>query len=226
MSCTVFISSARISILTRNTAQLNASLSALVPGLYRALDDLNNKGKSKAQGDDFALSEQMYKLDVRDDERREMASLLLLFQLVHADSRPTFYSTSFQLTQPSSPQLRTQFLSASSPPDSRRLKPVPFISQQALHYANRAAKCMSLESFNPIEYFRLLDDTSASPYERIILSWAQERVRQRAWEMVSKGYLDCGLRWVSTVCGMPKGDVESWTKMKGKVVVDGRVKMR
>jgi hypothetical protein len=214
----VFESSARIAILAKHIPQLNSSLSGLVPGLYHAVDD--RKGKSKATPVDDLVGN-MVDLSVhKEDNRAQFASILLLLQLVQSESSTSnFHSTLLQLTSPTPSRLYPQFTSHS--PSTRQDHPL--LSLSSLSHAIQVSRALSVERFNPIRYFQLLNDDSVSSYERIVLGWARDRVRDRAWEVMKKAYmsmkLDWAVQWMSE-------EGEGWVEKRGGTHVDGVVKLR
>ena len=214
----VFESSARIAILAKHIPQLNSSLSGLVPGLYHAVDD--RKGKSKATPVDDLVGTIVDLSAHREDSRVQFASILLLLQLVQGESSTSnIHSTLLRLTSPPPTRLYSKF--TSDPPTTRRDQPLLPLS--SLSYAVQASRTLSTERFNPMRYFQLLDDDSVSTYERIVLSWAQDRVRERAWEVMKKAYmsmkLDWAVQWMSE-------EGEGWVGKRGGTLVDGVVKLR
>jgi hypothetical protein len=214
----VFESSARIAILAKHIPQLNSSLSGLVPGLYHAVGD--RKGKSKATAVDDLVGN-MADLSVhKEDHRAQFASILLLLQLVQSGpSTSTFHSTLLQLTSPPPSRLYSKF--TPDPPTTRQDHPL--LSLSSLTYAEQASRALSKERFNPMRYFQLLNDDSVSSYERIVLGWARDRVRDRAWEVMKKAYmsmkLDWAVQWMSE-------EGEGWVEKRGGALVDGVVNLR
>ncbi|EIW66468.1 hypothetical protein TREMEDRAFT_65330 [Tremella mesenterica DSM 1558] len=189
----LFESSVRFCILAKNTGQLLSALSGLVPGLYLAVDSTRRKGKSKQQDSSALdnLADRISKIDLdsssRRDAREEFASLLLLFHLVQdASSSTNFHSTLMELTNHQSRRLRTPFTHSqlnSIPPTQPQ---DPFLLRSALAYSIRAYHAVSVEHFSPLAYYALLDNPSASPYEKMILSWVESGIRERVWEVLKK----------------------------------------
>jgi hypothetical protein len=214
----VFESSARIAILAKHIPQLNSSLSGMVPGLYHAVND--RKGKSKATPVDDLVGN-IADLSVHtEDHRVQFASILLLLQLVQSEpSTSTFHSTLLQLTSPPPSRLYSKF--TSDPPPTRQGHPLLPLS--SLSYAVNASRALSIERFNPMRYFKLLNDESVSSYERIVLGWAQERVRDRAWEVMKKAYMSMKLDWASQ---WMSEEGAGWVDKRGGTLVDGVVKLR
>ena len=214
----VFESSARIAILAKHIPQLNSSLSGLVPGLYHAVND--RKGKSKATPVDDLVGDIVDLSVHKEDHRVQFASILLLLQLVQSEpSTSTFHSTLLRLTSPPPTRLYSKF--TSDPPTTRQDHPLLPLS--SLSYAVQASRALSVERFNPMRYFQLHNDDSVSPYERIVLGWAQDRVRERAWEVMKKAYMSMELDWaVQWMHEEGKG----WVKKRGGTLVDGVVKLR
>jgi len=214
----VFESSARIAILAKHIPQLNSSLSGLVPGLYHAVDDRKGKGKATPVDD---LAGDMEHLSVhKEDHRVQFASIQLLLQLVQSQpSTSNFHSTLLQLTSPPPTRLHSKFTSHS--PTIRRDRPL--LSLSSLSYAVTASRALSIERSNLMRYFQLLNDKSVSSYERIVLGWAQDRVRDRAWEVMKKAYMSMRLDWATQWVGE---EGEGWVEKRGGTLVDGVVKLR
>lgn len=213
----MFESSVRLAILAKHHAQLISSLSGLVPGLYQAVD--NGKGKGKATSLDH-LTDGLGDLHISAQAGRiELASIRLLYQLVESDSEASFHNTLLEITSPPSTRLY---------PKSSTGQVIycldPLLRQDQLEYALKASRALSTASFNPLAYFALLEDSRASGYERIVLSWAEEKVRDRAWEVMRKAYISTDLRWAGRICGLEDG--EEWVKSKGASVVGTIVKLR
>jgi hypothetical protein len=181
----------------------------------------NQKGKAKATSiDDLVGSLSDLSVDHGGDNRIQFASILLLLQLVQSEaSSSNFHATLLQLTSPTPTRLHPRF--TSSPPETCQNDPL--LSLSSLSYAVKASRALSVERFNPMRYFQLLGDQTVSSYERIVLGWAQERVRQRAWEVMKKAYislkLDWGRKWVG-------GEAEAFAKKQGATCVDGTIKLR
>jgi hypothetical protein len=214
----VFESSARIAVLAKHIPQLNSSLSGLVPGLYHAVQD--RKGKSKATPVDDLVGN-MADLSVHtEDHRVQSASILLLLQLVQSEpSTSNFHYTLLQLTSPPPTRLYSKF--TSHPPSTRQDHPL--LSLSSLSYAVQASQALSIERFLPMRYFQLLNDDAVSSYERLVLSWARERVRDRSWEVMKKAYMSMTLDWA--VQWMNE-EGEGWVEQRGGKHVDGVVKLR
>jgi hypothetical protein len=217
---TVFESSARLSILARNTAQLLSSLSGLVPGLYTAV---NPEGKSRADLNDTDLSRRIEQLSLA-DSRAEFASILLLFHLAHSGSYQAFHNTFIELTAPTTQRLRRPF---ADPTISAVHTTEPFISATSLGFALQASRVLGEGTFDPLAYFELIkDQAAAGPYERAVLSWAGDKVRERAWKVFSKAYLGCAVEWAGRWCGQHEDGVEEWVKGQGGKIENGLVKTR
>ena len=75
-------------------------------------------------------------------------------------------------------------------------------------------------------FFKLVEDLSASTYERIVLSWAEGRVRERTWALMQKGYLDMGLGWAGRLTGLVHGDLDGWVLGRGGQIEGRKAKMR
>lgn len=233
----VFESSARMAILAGNRAQVVSSLSGLVPGLYRAYDSVKGKGKARQVENDHLTLEDGLNGVVRDiasfdlrseaDHRSIFASMLLLYHLVTSQSTRAFHDLFSDLTSGHRHTIR----GPPSDPTRYDRPPIhhstgPFLPLSSLSYAPRAARALSKDRFSPLAYFTLLADGTASPYERIILSWIKESVRDRVWEVVSRGYLEVSVDWGGQLLGLEEEAVRRLVKNKGKKVDSGGIKMR
>lgn len=199
-----------------------SSLSGLVPGLYHAVDDTGkSKGKAKATAvDDLVGSLSDLAVEDCHDNRAQFASILLLLQLVQSESSSTsaFHSTLSQLTSPPPTRLHPKFERTPTTRQTRSL-----LSLTSLSYALEASRALSVERFDPIKYFKLLTDERASSYERIVLSWAEDNVRDRAWEVMKRAYISMGLDWA---CRWTGEEGDEWVVKKGAACVDGVVRLR
>lgn len=74
-----------------------------------------------------------------------------------------------------------------------------------------------------MRYFQLLSDESVTTYERIVLGWAQDRVQDRAWEIMKKAYMSMKLDWA---CRWTGEDGNEWVDKRGGNCVDGIVKLK
>lgn len=192
-----------------------------MPGLYHAVDDTgNSKGKAKATAVDD-LVESLSDLAVKDapkDNRAQFASILLLLQLVQSESSSTFHSTLLQLTSPPPTRLHPKFECTPTTRQTRSL-----LSPTSLSYALEASRALSIERFDPIKFFQLVKDERASSYERIVLSWAEGNVRDRAWEVMKRAYISMRLDWA---CRWTGEEGDGWVVKKGATCVDGVVRLR
>lgn len=198
-----------------------SSLSGLVPGLYHAVDDTDKlKGKAKATAiDDLVGSLSDLAVEDCHDNRAEFASILLLLQLVQSESSTSaFHSTLLQLTSPPPTRLHPKFECTPTTRQTRSL-----LSLTSLSYALEASQALSVERFDPIKYFMLLEAERGSSYERIVLSWAEGRVRDRAWEVMKRAYISMGLDWA---CRWTGEEGDKWVVKKGGTCVDGVLKFR
>jgi hypothetical protein len=59
-----------------------------------------------------------------------------------------------------------------------------------------------------------------------MISWGTDNVRERAWEVLKKAYLEIGVGWAGEWLGLGEEEVEEWAKAKGTQVKDGRIKLR
>lgn len=236
----VFESSACLSLLARNHAQLLSSLSGLVPGLYQAYDELHpvlhpsSKGKWKDDDPRRGIDVDTLVVGVSGlrlgDRRVQFASMLLLYHLAHTGSTATFHSVLQDLTAPTSQRLRTPFDDVINVPPSAPMSsvtsPQAFLRREDLWYPIRAAEALAQETFSPIRFFRLLRDERASPYERAMLSRAKDRVRERAWEVMRRAYIEIGMDWAAGSLGLEGAAVGSWVEQRGGRVDVGKIKLR
>jgi hypothetical protein len=242
----VFESSACLSLLARNHAQLLSSLSGLVPGLYQAYDELqperypSSKGKSKdddpQRGTDVdTLVDGVSGLRLG-DRRAHFASMLLLYHLAHTGSTATFHSVLQDLTAPTTQRLQRPFDDVINIPPSAPVSsgssvssgspPRAFLRREDLWYPIRAAQALAQETFSPIRFFRLVRDQRASPYERAMLSWATDRVRERAWVVMRRAYIEVGMEWAGGSLGLERAAVGPWVEQRGGRVDVGKIKLR
>ncbi|ORY29805.1 hypothetical protein BCR39DRAFT_163185 [Naematelia encephala] len=220
----VFESSARISVLAGNKTQLVASLSGLIPGLYTAVSPPLSPDQPSS------LDRALASLRIS-DARQELTSIYLLYRLV-TDSPRAMHELLISLTLPSPPLLFRPFSSV----ETAAVRPSshPFIHPSQLAYPLAAARALSEHSFDPVAYFRLLEDHSAGAYERIVLRWATDGVRERAWTRLKRTYLDVGVGWVGKCLGFTADEGKSeedlhlkkWVQEHGAKSNAGRIKMR
>lgn len=90
----------------------------------------------------------------------------------------------------------------------------------------RAAKALSPRFPNPHLFFMTLKDPSLDPHERVMLSWAQERIRERAFAVLRKAYIDAGIDWVFATLGFTEKEGREWVEKQGLRIVGGKVKLR
>lgn len=226
MPSLVFETSARIAILAQNHAQLLSSLSGLVPGLYNAVDP-KGKGPTSAQThtegaiDTLAnglASVTLNKAASNTDSRAEFVSILLLYHLVQSQSPETFHSTLVDLTTPP----RRAF-------GGDQTSTGVFLPRDKLCFAMAASRALRAESFDPLLYFSLLkpDSSRSSPYQRAVLSWAKDRVREKAWSVLSKAYIDCETTWAARWIGYDTDkEIQDWVDQHQRRIEGGRVKLR
>lgn len=226
MSSVVFETSARIAILARNHAQLLSSLSGLVPGLYNAV---NPKGKGPAtaqthtKGVIDTLTNGLASVTQDNgasytDSRAEFVSILLLYHLVQSQSPETFHSTLVDLTSP--PRRAFGITDPST---------VDFLPRDKLCFAMAASRALRAESFDSLLYFSLLkpDSSRSSPYQRAVLSWAKDRVREKAWSVLSKAYIDCETTWAARWIGYGNDkEIQDWVDQHQRRIEGGQVKLR
>lgn len=184
---------------------------------------MDPKGKSRVSSSGADIAERLERLDIS-DSRAEFASILLLFHLAHSGSYQAFHNTFIELTCPIPQRLRHPF---SDTPTSAIHSTIPFISPSKLAYAVKASRVLAEGRFDPLAYFRLVGDfKSAGPYERAVLSWAGDRVREKAWKIMSKAYLGCTVEWGARWCGRDVSSTEEWVKGNGGRIENGLIKMR
>ncbi|WVF66011.1 hypothetical protein IAT40_000749 [Kwoniella sp. CBS 6097] len=123
----------------------------------------------------------------------------------------------------------------------------PFISEPtsnpSISFALTAARCTSQTTFNPLRYFALLSAPNPHPnpnpspnfdqalsYERAILAWMKDDMRERAWQLLGRAYISCGTDWAGKMLGFSavKGadELTDFVVDKGKKVELGFVKLR
>ncbi|WWC68517.1 uncharacterized protein I206_102446 [Kwoniella pini CBS 10737] len=219
----VFESSAQFSILANNKPQLISSLSGLIPGLYQTMAD--RKGKNKAQNIDMIQG--VENLTIRENENRknEFTSLYLLYQLTILGEKE-FWSIYFQLTQSPRKYLKRPFdhTSTSYSQDSQNEVEKPFITTEEINLSVLIARSISFHSFDPIRCFKLVKQ--ATTYERVILSWGEDKIRERAWEVMRKAYMSNGIKWAERFLGVKEDEMDEWVERKGLKVDHGIIKLR
>lgn len=212
-----------MAILAKHHSQLLSSISGLVPGLYLAVGDIKGKGKAVSP-DDLSTGLKKLHLDpdtLHEDHRVEFASLRLLYTLVQSESRTTFHNTLLELTVPPSQRLYPK--SGDTSIVTYRLSGL--LRRDQLRFALEASRALSIDTFNPLDYFALLRNPRASPYERIVLGWAREKVKERAWEVMRKAYLSTEVGWAQRLCGLEGGE-EDWLTRKEARIEGTLVKLR
>lgn len=241
----MFESSARLAILAKHMPQLLSSLSGLVPGLYRAVDQ-DRKGKAKASTAIRETSNMIslmvgLALDAPSqptssriaDSRAEFARLLLLFHLVQ-NGQAAFFETYLDLTLSRSISLRSPLadISTDEQTPQRRSEATrtpadpSFLKAAELYLPLQVARLISLERFSPIGFFALLRDRRISPCERAILSWASESVRERAWVVLKKGYMEVSVEWAGRWLGLMGDELREWVEKQGCRIDGDRIKLR
>lgn len=211
-----------------------------MPGLYRAVDRSHKgKGKAAVPHDDRGVTTALAALSIATDpsgdaaaardHRAEFARLLLLFHLVQ--NGPTaFHQAYLELTASSSITLRTPFadISESSAQGVNTKAPPepPFLAPEHLELPLRVCWILSPERFSPVTFFELLRDKHLTAYERAILAWATPSIRQRAWDVMKKSYMEVSVEWAGRWLGLGDTQVLSWASSQGCRVEQGRVKLR
>lgn len=226
----VFESSARLALLARSMPQLVSSLNGLVPGLYTAVGDArSDRGMARhsPSPDTVADSLGRLRLAADGDNRATFASLLLLYHLIQSDSRQQYHSLLLDLSSsPTRRSLRRPFDQTVIRSSESSKVSQSFVTRTQLGFVIKAAGSLAIESFNPLLYSNLLHDTTASPYERHVLSWAQDSVRERTWALIRKAYLSTDLAWAGRLLGYAQSEIEHASWEKGIKVEDGRLKLR
>lgn len=226
-----------MAILANHRAQALASLSGLVPGLYGVHWRASN-GETEGTGgraETQRLDEALESLSLSDkatpnghastsDQRIHFASLLLLYHLVLSSSA-VFQGQYEDLTLPSRPALAPNPNSEPSSSPSTPNTP-PFVSSSDLVTVKRARKALSADLFDPLKYWALLADDRTTSYERAILAWAGNGVRERAWEMIKKVYIELGLERAGQMLNLPEEELLAFAAEKGAKVDNGRIKLR
>jgi hypothetical protein len=187
-----------LAILAHDASQLNSTLSVLVPGLYSAHDEKRKESLEQATGS----------LSLGPDRRALFTSLFLLYHICHLDSQTAFWNHYRRLTAAGT----------------------PFASSATLVKSAKAADALSPRFPKPRLFFAVMrqGDDVYSSYERIMLSWAQERIRERSLAVLRKAYLDAGEAWVLSILGFDLDEEEGrqWLKRQGLRVEAGKVKLR
>nr|ODN85541.1 hypothetical protein L203_04790 [Cryptococcus depauperatus CBS 7841] len=203
---TVFETSARYAVVAQNRPQLLSILSGLVPGLYQAY--------SRAASGETDLSGQLDKLKIADyeQERVEFTSLLLVYHLV-TGGQVAFNEIWSDLIHPRVGRLRTRL----NPENAvvTTWATAPFVEPCHLGFAKRASQCLSEHAFNPLTFFSLIDPCSPIPsssYERTVLTWAVPQVREKAWLVLKRGYVNTNLDWARQILGLERSLAEEWIK--------------
>lgn len=77
-------------------------------------------------------------------------------------------------------------------------------------------------------YYRLMGDTAqGSPYERAILRWAEKDVKDRAWAVLSKAYLQCSLTWAGQWLGeKDEQPIQAMLEARGVRIDGNTVRLR
>ncbi|WVN87157.1 uncharacterized protein L203_102333 [Cryptococcus depauperatus CBS 7841] len=202
----VFETSARYAVVAQNRPQLLSILSGLVPGLYQAY--------SRAASGETDLSGQLDKLKIADyeQERVEFTSLLLVYHLV-TGGQVAFNEIWSDLIHPRVGRLRTRL----NPENAvvTTWATAPFVEPCHLGFAKRASQCLSEHAFNPLTFFSLIDPCSPIPsssYERTVLTWAVPQVREKAWLVLKRGYVNTNLDWARQILGLERSLAEEWIK--------------
>ncbi|WRT65807.1 uncharacterized protein IL334_002756 [Kwoniella shivajii] len=242
----VFESSAQFSILANNKPQLISSLSGLVPGLYQALDShRDGKGKSNiriATKDEDVAADRVRNMNNEgrssEDRRKEFARLFLLYQLINLGEK-AFWSSYLALTHPRKKNLRRPLdetglengsthpcqngtsATSSGPPS---MSPKPFINPCDLSLVISIARSVSPHALDSVKYFSLRK--GATTYEKAILSWEEDKIRERAWDILRKAYITTRHEWAGSFLGIIEEDVGDWVRGKGMKVEEGIIKLR
>jgi hypothetical protein len=226
----VYETSAAYAIKARNHPQIISSLSILVPNGYNAA--MRSRTSTNRQK---SLHENLRQLDLEDRPAEEnnarprkglFASLLLLYDIIYRQSPRDFVNRFSTLTQGTiTPQGRRRrrptnegsFLNANDP---------HMLYTWNVYQALSQSSPLSLNALRqPVVRLRTVMPTRKNeqmtyrtdPLQRIILSWATDRIRQEAWQVLQKGYhpqLGLGVDWCSRLLLFPSAKVrvekEEW----------------
>jgi hypothetical protein len=226
----VYETSAAYAIKARNHPQIISSLSILVPNGYNAA--MRSRTSTNRQK---SLHENLRQLDLEDrpaeaskahPRKGLFASLLLLYDIIYRQSPRDFVNRFSTLTQ-----------AAISPQGRRRRRPTkegPFLDAHDPHmlYTWNVYQALSQSSplwlnalRQPAVRLRTLTSTTkderltyrTDPLQRIMLSWATDRIRQDTWHVLQKGYhpqLGLGVDWCARLLLFPSAKVpgakEEW----------------
>ena len=166
----------------------------LVPGLYRAHDELKSKSLENAVGS----------LSVTGDRRVLFVSLFLLYHLCHLDSQSAFWTHHRELTT------------------GER----PFVKADGLEKVVSAAEALSPRFPNPRLFFTTMKNPSLDAHERVMLTWARDRMRERACAVLRKAYLEAGKDWIFATLDLSEEDGREWIKKEGFRIEGEKVKLR
>lgn len=223
--------STQTALLAHNTPQIISSLSGLIPGLYTAVDNLPSiPNTDTLDGLTGKLSNLQLESRPRtaSDNRDLYISLLLLYHLCSSNSPTMYYSTLIDLTRPRAPNLRRPFADLTNIPPTSHTTPKPFLHplSECLRLPRRLHHILSGDRFDPISFWRILREKGISESEREIISWASEKVRERAWEVMRRAYLEVRVDWAGEWLGLSEGEVGKYVKEKGMKVDNDRIKLR
>lgn len=234
-------SSALLALYARTPTQLLSSLSPLVHTLYTSADICRSSAIAKQTPVGLTASFSELKLlppapDIPDN-RGLYASLLLLYHLCHSGSITAYTAALGELTRPKRTIFRAPFADSTSgssgtngsqPTEKPKLPPRPFLHplDPSLRLARRLAQILSAERFDPVAYWGILADPKTSSAEGAMISWGTDRVRERAWEVMKRAYLEVRMEWAGEWLGLEEGEVGEWAEGKGAQVKDGRIKLR
>lgn len=226
----VYETSAAYAIKARNHAQIISGLSVLVPNGYNAA--MRSRTSTNRQK---SLHENLQRLELDDRPTEDnnayprkglSASLLLLYDIVYRQSPRDFVNRLSTLTQTSiSPQGRrrrsngnSSFLDASNPHMLYTWNVYQALSQSSPLWLNALRQ--------PVVRLRNVGARSkdeqltyhTDPLQRIILSWATDRIRQDVWDILQKGYhpqLGLGVEWCCRLllfspAAETQGEKEDW----------------
>lgn len=166
--------STRLAICSGNHPQLTSSLSVLVPGLYQKFD---HAAESSTTPDVAGLEEDLRGLAVDDravrasgrignDNRLYFASLLLLYQIAHQDSKASFWRLYFRLRN-------AGWISAHS-------------GNNNVEFALQAYKAIATPS--PLVYHALLRRDDIGVEQKSIVRMVEDRMRKAIWGTMKAGW--------------------------------------
>lgn len=190
-----------LAIRAENHPQIGATLSVLVPGLYRKIDSLSPSKTPKASGeqgeelnhrvDRLAISDVSSDQAIMDLNHRRafFASLLLIYHTAHRDSTTAFWMDFFLLTQPPKGATVLQPLDKGSGRPQHQSLVDPSHTYIALALQVHHALCTP----RPLTLDRLLSsDRLLAPQKRTI-RFGLDKVRRTTWAIMKAAYGPVGV---------------------------------